>query len=391
MSFPTPQFAALRFMAVQLLIQIATYGYYAYLARWLEPNNFPKYVGLTACVSVYMVLGIAVQQAAAQLAAKQQSIIVSSHLLWLGLGITALAAPILQHFAEIPWTWILSLAICTPFYIALSIWRGVQLAQTAVHLEYNFLLEHGTKILLTLLLGFVVSKPDAAAFAIPMSIILATLHSRLLQPTALVLGRATSSNPFLLSTFLQLLSSNLDVVLAQVFLPPAQATIYVQAALLARVMLFFSTALIQAHTKQLIAQSQFAKRLAIWLIAAGIGYLAAVLLFGQLVLGLMYGNTTENTLQVWGLLGLAAIALTLGGLYVQQQLLHGVNQAAWLWLFCLGLQAAGMLFWHGSATELGVAQLVTVLLWLSLLGLYQVIIQDSKGSLYVLRKIFGMA
>ena len=390
MSSPTPQFAALRFMAVQLLIQIATYGYYAFLARWLEPDNFSKYIGLTACVSVYMVLGIAVQQAAAQRAARQQSMTISSHLLWLGLGITALAAPALQHFAEIPWAWILGLAICTPFYIALSVWRGVQLAQASVYLEYNFLLEHGAKILLTLLLGLVVSKPDAAGFAIPISIIVATLHSRFLQPTALALGRAAKSNPFLLSTFLQLLSSNLDVVLAQVFLPPAQATIYAQAALLARVMLFFATALIQAHTKQLIAHAQFAKHLAIWLIAAGIGYWLAVGLFGQLVLGLMYGSTTQNTLEVWGLLALAATILSLGGLYVQQQLLHGANQAAWLWVLCLSLQTAGMLFWHDSALTLGVIQLVTILLWLGFIGLYQVI-QDSKGSLYVLRKIFGMA
>ncbi|MEY4529627.1 MAG: hypothetical protein RLZZ156_348 [Deinococcota bacterium] len=389
MSSPTPQFAALRFMAVQLLIQIATYGYYAFLARLLEPNHFSKYIGLTACVSVYMVLGIAVQQAAAQRAAKQQSMTISSHLLWLGLGITAVAAPVLQHFAQIPWAWILGLAICTPFYIALSVWRGVQLAQASVYLEHNFLLEHGSKILLTLLLGLVVSKPDAAGFAIPISIIVAALHSRFFQPTALTLGRTVSNNPFLISTFLQLLSSNLDVVLAQVFLPPAQATIYAQSALLARVMLFFATALIQAHTKQLLAHAQFARHLAIWLIAAGIAYLLAVMLFGQLVLSLMYG-TSQNTLEVWGLLALAATVLSLGGLYIQQQLLHGSNQAAWLWLFCIVLQTTGMFFWHDSALTLGVVQLVTILLWLGFIGFYQVI-QDSKGSLYVLRKFFGMA
>lgn len=306
-------YAALRFIAVQVGIQIATYLYYALLARTLEPNEVSHYITLTACVSVYSVLGIAVQQFAAKSALKP--IIISRRVFITALWIGIFCIPLLQFFVHIAWFWTLALTCCIPCYMALSAWRGVQLAHGNVQLEHNFLIEHGSKFLITPFLFLFLAPLQAAAFAIPASLLLAWVHARFLtkwQVTQYV-GLAPS-NPFFISSLWQLLSSNLDVLMAQALLEPSQAILYTHAALLARVMLFFGQALIQAHTKQLLERRFFVIPLGLVLLLCGVFYVFSIGVFGQFVWFFIYGQQPDST-GLWVVLVVAATMFSLGGLW----------------------------------------------------------------------------
>lgn len=372
-------------MLIQIGIQAATYLYYAVLARWLEPTEFTAYVGLTAFFSIYSVIGISLQQSAARATSLGQSVTIPNYLIWLGAAGVGLSMPILMVYAHLPWYWTLALGLMIPVYIRLSVWRGIQLVLAPKQLGLNLMLEHGSKLLLTPVLALIFGLVDAAALVIPISIGLAAWHVR---KQKLIHSPKSDFDGFLLHGFFQLFLANLDVLLAQTLLEPAQASVYIQAALLARVMGFLALNLTQASTQTLTTQPLAVWRVMLWITGVAMIYLCGIALLGNQVGLLMFGTKLEVNL--WMLLVVASGLLSLCSLLLQTALLRGHKPVLVWWLFGLGLQISVMLISHQSAY-----QLASGLVWAALLWLVAILWQHKnlaqQGEVHVLPKIQKMA
>jgi O-antigen/teichoic acid export membrane protein len=388
-------------VAVQLLIQALTYGYYALLARWLLPAELNTYIAFTAFFAIYSVLGLGIQQLAAQKSALGQNLSLKPHNI-IGLTLIGLLlAPLLAVVLRLPWFWLVGLALCTPAYTLLSAWRGRVLINQPQHLMVNFLFEHGSKLLLTPVL-FLVVQGQAAAMALLVSLLVASLHAwRVSQVTPWHVEQSveskqatTKAHLFFGFTFLQLLASNLDLLLAQAFLSPEALTNYNQAALLARVMLFVGISAAQANTKLLIQHPGFVWRLAGQLCAILGVYVLGIVLFGGVALNLMYGskNLSSGSLLdgsshlIWVVLVLAAGFVALGAAFLQVALLSNQARAIFGWLLLVVFQVFVAILWHQSALQLALGMALVAKVWL-----VTMVYIHRKGEKHVLRKIYPVA
>jgi hypothetical protein len=399
-------------VAVQLFIQVLTYGYYALLVRWLAAPEFDGYIGFTACFAIYSVIGLGLQQASAREASLGQVVRLERKLRLAMLLLVAVAMPVLSVFAHLPWVWLVALGCSTPWYIVVSMWRGQQLIQAPKRLNQNLLLEHGSKILLTPVLGLFLARADAAALALVLSLAVAYWHSQWAahrteqvaahpspeqvthrSPEQVAPMAAQPKSPalqpqvFLLFTFLQLCASNLDLLLAQRLLSAAELSVYTHASLLARVMLFVGLSLGQAQTKTLTLQASAMWQVLWRLLGLLVVYLLGIGLFGEFALHLMYGSSHSTA--VWMLLVMAAGAVGAGAMVLQTALLHQKTSATSVLLALLGLQALTASVWHGSAQEMAMAMAIVGMLWLFVvLGWF---IQWQRGVKNVVQRFHQVA
>jgi hypothetical protein len=387
-------------VAVQLLIQALTYGYYALLARWLLPVELNTYIAFTAFFAIYSVLGLGIQQLAAQKSALGQDLHLQPNIIFGATLAGLVIAPLVATILRLPWFWLMGLALCTPAYVLLSAWRGQVLIHHPQHLIVNFLLEHGSKLLLTAVF-FLVVQGQAAAVALVVSLLVASLHAwfasrttvwRASQTTTwriaqVAEGKQTQTHLFFGFTFLQLLASNLDLLLAQSLLSSEELTHYNQAALLARVMLFVGISAAQANTKMLIQHPGFVWRLAVQLCAILGLYVFGIVLFGGVAFSLMYGSSSSpsNTL-IWVVLVMAAGFVALGAVFLQVALLGNQARAIFGWLVLVVVQVFVASLWHHSALQLALGMALVAIVWLVMM-----VYIHWKGEKYVLPKIYPVA
>jgi O-antigen/teichoic acid export membrane protein len=221
------------------------------LSRTMSPSDYGAYATFT---SLFLILGLvpnALQQQAAFAAARDQTrktpirqLLTSS----LACTLTCLIlAPLVSGWLHLPIIWMLGLALIAPAACGLGTMRGIaQGLDRTMQLGGNWLLEHGSKILLTLIL-WAVGGLFAAVTGLLASVLIAALamyansqsqvqldqnQTNSSQTGSSQTGSSQAEPSNLLGAaglaqLAQTVIAHSDVLLAQALLPRVDAGIYV--------------------------------------------------------------------------------------------------------------------------------------------------------------------
>jgi O-antigen/teichoic acid export membrane protein len=148
------------------------------LSRTMSPSDYGAYATFT---SLFLIVGLvpnALQQQAAFAAAQNQTKTPIRPLLTSSLACTLtclILAPVVSGWLHLPIIWMLGLALIAPAACGLGTMRGIaQGLDRTMQLGGNWLLEHGSKILLTLIL-WTVGGLFAAVTGLLASVLIAAL------------------------------------------------------------------------------------------------------------------------------------------------------------------------------------------------------------------------
>ena len=236
-------------MAATMTVNLLNYGYALALGRHFGPAAYGSYASFVALFLVIALWPLTLQQVAARFAAGGQSVL--GYLWRLGwssgvVGGVLLAAAVLplSRLLNLPWPWLIGLAVLTPFFTLTGVLRGEAQGQARfVPFGLNLVTEHLGKILLTPPLLLLMPGIGAAAAATLLAFPLTTLHLRprtAKRPVAPAQRAAALrfARPAFASLAAQAVIMNSDVLLVRAFLPPQQAGVYAAVSIIGRVVFY---------------------------------------------------------------------------------------------------------------------------------------------------------
>jgi O-antigen/teichoic acid export membrane protein len=351
------------------------------LSRNMNPSDYGAYATFT---SLFLILGLvpnALQQQAAFEVARGQSqsndsrniqarpIIFSSLICAV---VCLILAPMISSWLHLPTIWLLGLAAVAPVACVLGVMRGIaQGSDRGAHLGLNWLLEHGSKIVLTVILWTLgglfaaVTGLFAAVTGLLVSVLIAALAMHFVnerQPIRFDSSSNNSTGPSLLGAaglaqLAQTVIAHSDVLLAQAFLPRVDAGIYVAINVALRSISMLAMAINTAMfaklvqdgpTRQTVLVSSLPVMIGLGLI--GLGLIAPQTLIVN-VLGEHYRPGAAWLIPAT----LAATLAATSGIFLNIRLARGKAGSSLILAFGAVAQVALILAFHGNALEVSSA------------------------------------
>ncbi len=372
-----------------LLVNGLNYANNLILGRMLEPGAYGTYATFTAVFLVISLLPSAMQQLAAR--DSQIGHADASYRLALKLGlIAAVLLGILGQLSastfQLPSPWLLALAALMPGYALLGALRGQHQAKGSTLLSLNLILEHGSKILITLCLWWLIPGLSAAVFGLLGSLLVALVFAwwQLGKPQFQTIVQTNKTHSLELQRFAlaamlgmlaQALINNSDILLVRALLPPNIGGQYAAIAMIGRVIFFASWAvtatLFPMVAKRHQAGQEHASLLKFGVIAVAALSLGMVLvcsLYGPVVVQLLFGNAYLGGASWLPWYALASGLYATGNVMVSHALASGNKSITWLVFAAAILQIVLILLLHRSALEVIYAQVIAMSVLLSALG-----------------------
>lgn len=372
-----------------LLVNGLNYANNLILGRVLEPSVYGTYATFTAVFLVISLLPSAMQQLAAR--DSQIGHATASYRLALQWGlIAAVLLGILGQLAastfQLPSLWLLALAALMPGYALLGALRGQQQARSSSLLSLNLILEHGSKIVITLCLWVLIPGLSAAVFGLLGSLLVALTFAWLQLGKAELQTPNQSTKPqtlelqrFALAAMLgmlaQALINNSDILLVRALLPANVAGQYAAIAMIGRVIFFASWAVTATMfpmvAKRHQAGQEHASLLQFALIAVAglsLGMVLVCSLYSPLVVQVLFGSAYQSGAAWLPWYALASGLYATGNVMVSHALASGNKSISWLVFAAAMLQIVLILAFHHSALEVIQVQVVAMSVLLSALG-----------------------
>lgn len=350
------------------------YGNNLVLGRVLGPTEYGSYAAFSALFLVVSLLPISLQQAGARFSAGGRTRLDSNARLAMvssaGLGLVLLmsAQPTAQAL-RIEVGWLVALGLALPLYALLGTLRGeVQGRELVRSLGANMMLEHAGKILLTLACWLLIPGAGAAVAALVGSLVIASLglrpHARAIK---LERGRDLELErfvwPVMVGAIAQVAINNGDVLLAKVFMSPADAGVYAAVAMIGRIVFYGSWAVGAALFPAVAARSRHGQP-HLPLLFVGIGVVAVVSAAISLgcaidpawVLEHLFGAAYLNGAGLLVLYALATSLYALANVIANHFLATGKRGFGYLPALGAAIQVGGILVFHGTAREIVICQ-----------------------------------
>ena len=378
------------------------------LSRSMNPSDYGAYATFT---SLFLILGLVpntLQQQATFEVARGQSqsnhagrniqarpIIISSLVCTVGCLILA---PLVSSWLHLPTIWLIGLAAIAPVTCVLGVMRGIaQGSDRGADLGLNWLLEHGSKIVLTLTL-WTLGGLFAAVTGLLVSVVIAALVMHAVNgPQKMSFDssdkNATRSNLLGAAGVAQLAQTVIahsDVLLAQAFLSRADAGIYVAINVALRSISMLAVAINTAMfaklvqdgpTRQTVLVSSLPVMIGLGLI--GLGLIAPQALIVN-VLGEHYRPGAAWLIPAI----LAATLAATSGIFLNIRLARGEAGSSLILALGALAQVALILAFHGNAIEISSAgagaMLVTTL---ALIALHLTSSLNPKEPRHVLQRL----
>ncbi len=239
-------------LVMTVAVSAINYANTLILARWLSPADYGAYTTFTAVFMVLTLLPVTLQQLEArrvatrpgEVAVNLRPVVRSS------LPVAALIALGAFWFGaqlRVPAWWLVALGLSAPVYALLGTLRGaVQGRLQTSSLGANWLLEHGAKIVLTALLWPTVGGLNAAVIGVIGGVAVGVLALWPWRGARLAWNRDPGAPEFardaLAVQVAQAVIGQSDLVMARVFLPPAEAGVYALIGMIGRAVGFVSVA-----------------------------------------------------------------------------------------------------------------------------------------------------
>jgi O-antigen/teichoic acid export membrane protein len=359
------------------------------LSRNMNPSDYGAYATFT---SLFLILGLvpnALQQQAAFEVARGQRhgnqsrniqarpIIISSLVCTV---LCLMLAPPISSWLHLPTIWLLGLAAIAPVACVLGVMRGVaQGSDRGAHLGLNWLLEHGSKIVLTVIL-WMLGGLFAAVSGLLVSVLIAALAMHTVNGPQHIRFDSSSNNltgssllgAAGLAQFAQTVIAHSDVLLAQAFLPRVDAGIYVAINVALRSISMLAVAINTAMFAKLVQDGPTRQTVLVSSLPVMIG-------LGLIGLGLIAPQTLiVNALgehyrpgAAWLIPAtLAATLAATSGIFLNIRLARGKAGSSLILAFGAVAQVALILAFHGNALEVSSAgagaMLVTTLALIAL-------------------------
>ncbi len=274
-------------------------------------------------------------------------------------------APMISSWLHLPTIWLLGLAAIAPVACVLGVMRGVaQGSDRGAHLGLNWLLEHGSKIVLTVIL-WMLGGLFAAVSGLLVSVMIAALAMHTLNgPQHLVFDSSSkhSTGPTVLGAaglaqLAQTVIAHSDVLLAQAFLPRVDAGIYVainvglrSISMLAMAIntAMFAKLVQDGPTRQTMIVSSLPVMIGLGLV--GLGLIAPQTLIVN-VLGEHYRPGAAWLIPAT----LAATLAATSGIFLNIRLARGRTGSSLILAFGAVAQVTLILVFHGNALEVSSA------------------------------------
>lgn len=362
---------------VMLLVNGINYSNTLVLTRLLAPSEYGAYATFGALFLVLTLLPTTLQQVAARFSVLDNSAISSVARLGIQTGVAV--GLVLLVFAtwfasvlKLPLPWLIGLAILTPVYALLGAFRGEAQAKNPNLFGLNLLLEHSSKILITLPLWFVLGNANAPVMALLVSIAVALFALRpnihaLLFPIPVNL----EMRPFVLASLsgmtAQVMINNADVILARAWLPADQAGVYAAIAIIGRVVFYASWAVGTALFPKVAAsvRDQLPHLPLLWrglsMVAASSVVIALVcVIFPTQLTAILFGSNYQLGAAWLAPYAVATSFYALSNLISNHHMALGQRSFGLLPMFGAVLQISLMLVFHHSALELVLAQVAAM-------------------------------
>jgi O-antigen/teichoic acid export membrane protein len=372
-----------------LLVNGLNYANNLILGRVLEPALYGTYATFTAVFLVISLLPSAMQQLGAR--DSQTSHASASYRLALRWGvIAAVSLVILGQLAastfQLPSLWLLALAALMPGYALLGALRGQQQTKSSALLSLNLILEHGSKILITLCLWVLTPGLSAAVFGLLGSLLVALIFAwwQLGKPQIKIPNQSTKPQSLELQRFAlaamlgmlaQALINNSDILLVRALLPAEVAGEYAAIAMIGRVIFFASWAVTATLFPMVAKRHQIGQEhtslLHFGVIAVSGLSLVMVLacsLYGPVVVRVLFGSAYLGGASWLPWYALASGLYATSNVMVSHALATGNKSISWLVFAAAILQIVLIFAFHHSALEVIQVQVIAMSVLLSALG-----------------------
>jgi O-antigen/teichoic acid export membrane protein len=372
-----------------LLVNGLNYANNLILGRMLEPGAYGTYATFTALFLVISLLPSAMQQLAARDIQTDHGSANYRLALHLGLIAAVLIGILGQLTAstfQLPSLWLLALAALMPGYALLGALRGQQQARNSGLLSLNLILEHGSKIIITLGLWLLIPGLSAAVFGLLGSLLVALVFAwwqlgkpHLQNPNQTDKNQTLESQRFALAAMLgmlaQALINNSDILLVRALLPANVAGQYAAIAMIGRVIFFASWAVTATMFPMVAKRHQAGQehlsllQLALLAVAGlSLGMVLVCSLYSPVVVQLLFGSAYLNGAAWLPWYALASALYATSNVMVSHILATGKKSISWLVFAAAILQIILILLLHHSALEVIYAQVIAMSVLLSALG-----------------------
>ncbi len=262
-------------MGATMAVNLLNYGYALVLGRHFGPAAYGSYASFVALFLVLTLCPLTLQQVAARFAASGRSVLTYLWRLgWYsglagGLLLAASAIP-LSRLLNLPWPWLIGLALLMPWFTLTGVLRGEAQGEARfLPFGINLVTEHLGKILFTPLTLLFTPGIAGAVAATLLAFPLTTLHLRLRRQSRPVDAgeRAAAlrfARPAFASLAAQAVIMNSDVLLVRAFLPAHEAGVYAAVSIIGRVVFYGAWAVSTAIFPLVAARQEGKHRDLLW-------------------------------------------------------------------------------------------------------------------------------